>query len=194
MEKLLMDDKLESCYLSCKETFQKVQMNQKDAFMRIIRNQYMKMLSMGFQDVLMAYVKGDALTFVKAFNVFIEKNGKELILNMQKEWIKLYDDNQHNIDDVCDCYLKSCDKQAIEMTVELVNLVKNFITILSDASVQKQIMVLYGKVKQNLDYALKRLDQVSTIKASQVKKSNSSKKNSVSASKKPKQSKKSQKK
>lgn len=175
MQKLFMDEKLTSCYLSCKTTFYEVQNKQKQEFIKLLKEQYTRMMKMGMGDVFIAYAKGDALSGLKAVNAFIEKNGRNVVLEMQKDLIKLYENNKDNIDAVCKCYLKNCDKDAVEMTIEIVKFVKNIITIFSDSSVQKQIGTIYKKINDNLEYAMKVLTDVKGTPHVSTRSSSSSK-------------------
>jgi hypothetical protein len=159
MQRLLNDDKLNKCYASCKATFHEVQLDQQEKIMKIVKDHYTRMMKMGVKDVAMAYIKGDSLAGLIAMNKFIEKNGTKIVLDMLKDMIQLYEENKENINKLCKCYLSRCDEDSIRMTIEIVTLVKNVMTIFMSEKVQQKVNSLHKKIKGNLHFALNQLSK-----------------------------------
>lgn len=146
------------CLHACKATIASVQQQHIDAMKQIPLKYFGQLTKMGLSDVLKAVSKKDALGALKAVNVILEDPKMvDVLCNMIQDFTAHYQKHAHTIDDIIQCYLNHCDKEAIAFLHETIRMSLNMMRLAANPKVKKSVSVLQGLMNKNIARALKML-------------------------------------
>lgn len=151
-------ESLDKCYVACKETYNFVRQSQMVAIKNIIIKHSSTFQKIGATKIVVAYMNKDLISVFKAINDLLkQKEMKPLLIQILKDFQVVYKENDKHINELIQCYLKNCDKEAIEITKQCIEMCMNVGSLISDKAVQKEIKVIQTQVAKQMSKAHKML-------------------------------------
>jgi hypothetical protein len=143
------------CVHACKATIASVQQQHIDAVKHISLKYFSELSKMGLDKVLKAATKKDALGALKAVNVMLEDPKMvDVLCKMIQDFTAHYKAHARTIDEIIQCYLNHCDKEAIAFLHETIRMSLNMMRLAATPKVKKSVSVLQSLMTKNVERAL----------------------------------------
>lgn len=133
-------ESLNHCSTACKDTYAELQGNRMKVMQKLMMKHMGELQKIGAGDVFTALMKKDLVSGLKAINSILKKKEfKKVLLAILDENLAMYKTNFVFIENLINCYITKCDKEAIAITCELMELAINVVTLMNDKQIAKRL-------------------------------------------------------
>lgn len=133
-------ESLNHCFTACKDTYAELQGNQMKVMQKLMMKHMGELQKIGAGDVFTALMKKDLISGLKAINSMLKKKEfKKVLLAILDENLAMYKANFVFIENLINCYITKCDKEAIAITCELIELAINVVSLMNDKQIGKRL-------------------------------------------------------
>ena len=133
-------ESLNHCYTACKDTYAELKGNQTKVVQQLLMKHMGELQKIGAGDVFKALMQKDLISGLKAINSILKKKEfKKVLLSILDENLAMYKTNFVFIEKLINCYIDKCDKEAIVITCELIELAINVVSLMNDKQVAKRL-------------------------------------------------------